>query len=81
MSGPLFHVSKSGINIVDVSEFLELGCKKFENKNIFVAPWTLELGVLKVNKFIFLSLTLYLSLLPPPPLLPPLPHSHLLLKS
>jgi hypothetical protein len=51
MSEPLFSVSKSGISIVDVDACLELGCKRFEKKNIFVATWTLELGVLKVFEF------------------------------
>ena len=48
ISGPFFTVCKTGVSVVDASEKLSLAYKRFENKNIFVGPWILELGVLKV---------------------------------
>ena len=51
ISGPFFIVCKSGVNIIESSENMSLECKRFQNKDIFIGPWILELGVLKVNIF------------------------------
>ena len=33
---------------MEIKDELSLGCKRFENKDIFIGPWSLELGLLKV---------------------------------
>jgi hypothetical protein len=53
---------KTGISIVEINDELILGCKRFENKDIFVGPWSLELGLLKVVVSVSLLIaTLYVN--------------------
>lgn len=48
-SGPLFYIHKGVTSVVDIDELLEVKAKKFSNKQIYIAPWHIDVGLLQVG--------------------------------
>ena len=61
-SGPFFFLKKTLIRIPDVDDQLDVFPSKFSNKQIFVAPWTISVGLMEVcpNNYMKYSLTSFL---------------------